>query len=142
MLTPHQRTCLLGLLNVAIGAVVLVALLFVLTACGKSQPVPTRPVYVSETTLTGTSMLPMFTNGERVLLDHASFDDIAPGWPVVFWSEPLAQFVCHIADHRDKTGLWVTRGLNNSGNDRGHMRRDLFVGRARKKPEGIIVVTP
>lgn len=130
-LTSQQQTAVRGMVAALLlcGAV---AIALMLAGCGKSEPAPTRPVFVARITLTGTSMLPLFQDGEEAALELCQYGDLRGGDPVAFWNSISGKYTNHVLVRRDATGRWITQGLNNPGVDRGHMDSTEFVGRTRK----------
>ena len=130
MLTAQQQTAWRGFL----GALLLTGIFAagIVGGCDRQAEVKARPVFVARITLTGNSMFPLFHDGEEAGLELCAYNDIRTGDPVQYWHSELGKYICHELVGRDATGRWVTRGINNPGNDRGHMDSSEFVGRVRK----------
>ncbi len=91
-----------------------------------------RPVFICQFRAVGNSMLPTFSADEMVLLEMCAFEDLQAGQPIIYWHTESQQYVHHRLVERDQTGQWLVRGDNNTGNDRGRVTADEFVGRTRK----------
>lgn len=126
------------LASAIVTALLCIAILLIaygLTGCGKSESRSggNHPAFVARFTVTGNSMYPLFANGEEAALILGKFSEVTAQRPVVTWHAETKQFIVHMADHRDeRSNLWITRGINNPGEDFGRMTADEFVGFAGK----------
>lgn len=94
---------------------------------------PSRPVFIGMARTVGSSMLPTFGVSETVGLELCAFGDLRGNDTVIYWHSETQQWVHHRLQYRDDvSGLWITRGDHNPGQDTGRMTSDEFVGRTHK----------